>query len=106
MERKSLIKLLFNHIDKIKGLTSTISNKIYEKFSVYKKIIDIVYDFRALLKNKSAGKLDDWLLVKVSNLNIMEINSFINGIKRDIDAVKNAIIYDYNNGLLKVVWIN
>lgn len=23
-------------------------------------MIDIVYDFRALLKNKSSGKLDDW----------------------------------------------
>ena len=98
IERKLLIKLLFNPIDKIKGLTSTILNKVYEKFPVYKKIIDIVYDFRALLKNKSSGKLDDWLN-RASNLNIGEINSFINGIKRDIDAVKNAIIYDYNNGL-------
>ena len=63
IERKSLIKLLFNPIDKIKGLTSTILNKVYEKFPVYKKIIDIVYDFRALLKNKSVRVLDNWLLV-------------------------------------------
>lgn len=98
IERKSLMKLLFNPIDKIKGLTPTILNKVYEKFPVYKKIIDIVYDFRTLLKNKSSRKLDTWLN-RASNLNIREINSFINGIKRDIDAVKNAITYDYNNGL-------
>ena len=27
------------------------------------------------------------------------MNSFIHGIERDIEAVKNAIIYEYNNGL-------
>ena len=27
------------------------------------------------------------------------MNSFVNGIKRDKVAVKNAIYYDYNNGL-------
>ncbi|OOM73684.1 hypothetical protein CLPUN_44380 [Clostridium puniceum] len=59
---------------------------------------DIVSDFRTLLKNKISEKLDNWLN-RASNLNIREINSFINGIKRDINAVKNAIIYDYNNGL-------
>jgi len=100
IERKSLIKLLFKRIDKINDLTSTILNKIYEKFPIYKKIIDIVYDFRALLKNKSVVKLGNWLN-RASNLSIMEINSFINGIKRAIDSVKNAIIYDYNNGLAK-----
>jgi transposase len=31
-------------------------------------------------------------------LNIEYINSFINGTARDIIAVKNAIIYEYNNG--------
>lgn len=62
------------------------------------KKIDIVYDFRALLKNKNSGKLDTQLN-RTLNLNIREINSFINGIKRDIDAVENAIIYDYNNEL-------
>ncbi|OOM80483.1 transposase [Clostridium puniceum] len=98
IERKSLIKLLFNPIDKIKGLTPMILNKVYEKFPVYKEIIDIVSDFRTLLKNKISEKLDNWLN-RASNLNIGEINSFINGIKRDINAVKNAIIYDYNNGL-------
>lgn len=32
-------------------------------------------------------------------MNIAEINSFINGIRRDIDVVKKAIEMDYNNGL-------
>ena len=98
IERKSLVKLLFNPIDKIKGLTPIILNKVYEKFPIYKEIIDIVSDFKILLKSKCPKNLDTWL-DKASTLNIGEINSFINGIKRDIDSVKNAILYDYNNGL-------
>ncbi|KGM94563.1 transposase, partial [Clostridium botulinum D str. CCUG 7971] len=38
-------------------------------------------------------------LHKAAALKINEINSFINGLTRDIDAVKNAILYEYNNGL-------
>ena len=29
----------------------------------------------------------------------MELNSFVNLIESDIDAVKNAIIYNFSNGL-------
>ncbi|SKB00866.1 Transposase, partial [Caloramator quimbayensis] len=32
-------------------------------------------------------------------LNIPELNSYISGIERDFEAVKNAIIYEYSNGL-------
>lgn len=32
-------------------------------------------------------------------MEIDELNSFANGIRRDITAVKNAILFDYNNGL-------
>jgi len=35
------------------------------------------------------------------NLNIPEINSFINGIERDMEAVRNAIKYEYSNGLVE-----
>ena len=38
-----------------------------------------------------------WLKKLDKKLNIQECNSFINGIERDIDAVKNGIKYHYNN---------
>ncbi|MDR3594770.1 transposase [Clostridium sp.] len=98
IERKSLIKLIYNPIYKIKSLTPEILNKVYQKYPVYREIISVVSDFRTLLKDKCLKKLDAWLNRALS-LNIGEINSFINGINRDINAVKNAIIYDYNNGL-------
>ncbi len=36
---------------------------------------------------------------KASNLKIRKIDKFLNGLKRDMQAVRNAIIYEYNNGL-------
>lgn len=42
--------------------------------------------------------MDEWIN-QTSLLNIPELNSFINGITRDIEAVRNAIIYKYSNGL-------
>lgn len=42
--------------------------------------------------------MDQWIH-RATGLNVREINSFINGITRDIIAVKNAIRYEYNNGL-------
>lgn len=98
VDRKLLIKLIFNPIEKIKELTPSILNKVYEKFPDYKKIIDIVSNFKALLKNKCSNELEAWITT-TSKLNIEQLNSFINGIKRDIDSVKNSITYDYNNGL-------
>ena len=36
---------------------------------------------------------------KARKLKIDEFNSFTKGLERDINAVKNAIKYEYNNGL-------
>lgn len=42
--------------------------------------------------------LDKWMN-KTEILKITEINSFIEGMKKDITAVKNSILYPYNNGV-------
>ncbi|MBW9158721.1 transposase [Clostridium tagluense] len=65
---------------------------------MYKEIIDLVSEFRTILKSKAITKINKWM-EQACSLNNKFINSFIHGITRDITAVKNAIIYDYNNGL-------
>ncbi|MGY4686604.1 hypothetical protein [Petrotoga sp. DB-2] len=39
---------------------------------------------------------------KVSNLKVRKKDKFMNGLKRAMLAVRNAIIYEYNNGLAEV----
>ncbi|ANW97693.1 transposase [Thermoclostridium stercorarium subsp. thermolacticum DSM 2910] len=38
---------------------------------------------------------------KAKKLGIPEIDSFICGLERDLDAVRNAIKYEYSNGLVE-----
>jgi len=98
VERNKLLNLLYKPIIKVKGLTIEFVNKVNEKYPCYKEIIDLVSEFRMILKSKAINKIDKWMQ-QASALKNRYINSFINGITRDITAVKNAIIYDYNNGL-------
>lgn len=98
VERYKLLKLLYNPVTKVNGLSIECVNKVNIKYPKYKEIIDLVVDFRTILKEKSEFKINKWIQ-QASYLNNKYINSFINGITRDITAVKNAITYDYNNGL-------
>lgn len=98
VERNQLIKLLYKPIIEVKGLSTENLNKVNEKYPRYKEIIDLVCEFRAILKSKAITAFNKWI-DQASSLNNKYINSFISGIARDITAVKNAIMYDYNNGL-------
>ncbi len=61
-------------------------------------IINLVNEFKHLLESKNVDKIEEWI-EKASNLKIRKIDKFVNGLKRDVQAVRNAIIYEYNNGL-------
>ncbi len=98
VERNQLLKLLYKPIMEVKGLSIESVNQVNEKYPRCKEIIDLVCEFRTILKSKAITELKKWIDQAVS-LNNKYINSFISGITRDIVAVKNAIMYDYNNGL-------
>lgn len=51
-----------------------------------------------LLKSKNPDDLLLWV-DKATALGISELDTFINGLKQDIDAVMNSIASDFNNGL-------
>lgn len=96
--RSILLKALYNPVEKIKNLSSEQLEKVYDKYPMFKTIIDLVNSFKSVLKCKRVESLDKWI-EDATLLENKEVLSFINGITRDIIAVKNAIQYDYNNGL-------
>lgn len=98
IERDKLMKLLFHKVDKVEGLTEDIVKKVYLRDSIFKQVVELIESFRDLMKHKKVEKLKGWI-DKAKALEISEINSFINGISRDIEAIKNAIIFSYSNGL-------
>ena len=98
VDRETMITLLYKEIDEVTKITKEIFEKVINKFSEAKKIYEIVKEFKEIMFSKKYKELEKWTK-KAKKYKIPEINSFINGIERDFEAVKNAIKYNYNNGL-------
>lgn len=62
------------------------------------QLYSMLKEFHRIVFSQKSDELDEWL-IKSSKLNIDEINTYISGLKNDLDAVKNGIQYKYNNGL-------
>lgn len=98
VERKNLITLLYKDIEKVKSITKNQLERILQIYPELKIVYEIAKQFREILFSKDAFKLVEWLN-RAKALNISEINSFISGIERDFEAVRNAVMYKYSNGL-------
>ncbi|TCO78832.1 transposase [Marinisporobacter balticus] len=92
------MKLLYKPIEKVKKLTSEQLNKVLIIYPKLQDVYDIIKSFKQLVLSKNATLLDRWI-IEAKSLGIDDLNSFITGISRDIAAVKNAITYEYSNGL-------
>jgi len=98
VERKWLTKILYKPIEKVKGITESQVERVIAEYPAIGVIYDTVQSFRALISAKRVGELDEWM-ENVRHLGIDELIGFVNGLSADIGAVKNAIRYEYNNGL-------
>ncbi|WP_267889036.1 MULTISPECIES: transposase [Thermoanaerobacterium] len=72
--------------------------RICNEYPCFGKIHNIIWEFKGILTGKNVDALDKWM-EKAKKLGIPEIDSFICGLERDLDAVRNAIKYEYSNGL-------
>ena len=61
-------------------------------------LINMLRRFKEIIFSKKPRRLNKWIK-DAKKINVKELNSFITLIESDIDAVKNAIKYDYSNGL-------
>ncbi len=98
IDKKWLIRLLYKPIDQIKGISKEQLEFVLSSYPLYESILNIVSEFKAVLKSKKSELLLPWI-EKASALGIAEFDSFVEGLKLDIDAVMNAIALDFNNGL-------
>jgi len=98
IERKYLLKLLYNPIEKIKGISQEQLDKVIEFHPQLLAVYDLINNFKAIVASRNIDDLEGWFESAIS-LGSSDINSFVNGAIRDIDAVRNAITYIYSNGL-------
>lgn len=98
IERKWLVKLLYKPLCKVKGITEEQFSAVLHKYPQVGKVYSTVSEFKEIMFSKNINGLNYWIN-NTLDLGIAELNSFINGIKIDIEAVNNAILLEYNNGL-------
>ena len=98
IERKWLVSLLYRPIDEVSSISAEQLDRIIGEYPIIGRVYDAVSGFKQTLFGKKESELDKWL-EETDSLEIDELSSFTNGIRRDIAAVKNAILFDYNNGL-------
>ena len=98
IERKYLLQLLYNPIEKVKGITKEQLDKVIVKYPQLIAVYDLIATFKAMLAAHHTEDLNEWL-ISAQLLDSPDVNSFVNGVRRDIDAVKNAIATQYSNGL-------
>ena len=77
VERTTMISLLYKEIEEVKNITKEIFDKIIKMFPEAGKIYGIIKEFKEIMFSKKEKELDSWIN-KTRELNIPEINSFIN----------------------------
>lgn len=95
---KQITSLIYNKVNEKSEITPAQLEQVYKKYPQIKQVLDVVYNFKEALFSGDKNQLDGWIK-SAKEMDINEINSFIKGVEQDIDAVKNAIIYPYSNGL-------
>ena len=96
--RKWMIKLIYHGIEKVKGITQEQYEAVIKKYPHLINAYQILHQFHTLVFSKKPDELESWIY-EAEKLNITEVNSFLVGLQKDLPAVKNGIIYSYNNGL-------
>ena len=77
-----------------------LAEEILKSSSVLKELRTAYVSFRQVINGSSILDLEDWLKSN-NNTKLKSLKSFVNGINHDINAVKNAILYNWTNGLIE-----
>jgi transposase len=71
-------------------LVAVIENNVPELIAARKAI----GDFQSMIRSKSTVRLDGWIAMSKGSL----VSSFVNGVEKDLAAVRNAIVSPWSNG--------
>ncbi len=96
--RKFMCQLIYRELEKVKGLTLEQYDAAVKKYPMLGQLYSLLKEFHRIVFSQKSDELDEWL-IKSIKLDIDEINTYVTGLKSDLDAVKNGIRYKYNNGL-------
>lgn len=81
-------------------LTDEHKKYIYDQYPHIRELDCCIKEFRNILKTRKVPLLH-LFIEKYSDSNFKTLKRFANGLKRDIDAVENAVAYEYSNGFVE-----
>ncbi len=81
-------------------LTEEHKEYIYEHYSQIPEICRCIKEFREIFVKRNVPML--YLFIeRYKTSSIKAIKSFSKGLERDIEAIENAVAYDYSNGFVE-----
>lgn len=98
IQRRSLIQLIYKGLSDVKTITKTQYEQVLKTYPVITELYAAIKEFYEILYSRRDERLETWL-EKIENFDIPELQTYVNGIRIDINAVKNGIKLKYNNGL-------
>lgn len=99
IHRVSLTQLVYKELEEVKLITKDQYEALLKQYPELAKLYALIKDFHRILFSKKVEELDKWIAKASTYETIPELLSYVGGLKQDHEAVKNAILYDYNNGL-------
>ncbi len=98
IQRKSLCQLIYKKLENVATITSGQYEQALKKYPMLSELYSLVKEFHTVMFSKKPEKLDKWI-ESAQKHDMPELQSFVEGISKDLEAIKNGIIYSYNNGL-------
>lgn len=98
IQRKSLCQLIYKKLEDVATISAGQCEQVLEMYPLLGTLYSLVKEFHTVMFSKRPEKLDAWI-ESAKKHNISELQSFVEGILKDLTAIKNGIIHPYNNGL-------
>lgn len=94
---KQIVWILLKSEEKLKDEEKDLKKKIIENSDEIRKGLELLNKFRSMVREKQADKYEQWL-TEAQNKALTEFANFAKGLKRDNEAVKNALSEKWSNG--------
>ena len=98
VQRKSITQLVYKSIDDVKTINKLQYEQVLKTYPIIADLYASVKELPEIIYSKHSDRLYTWLSI-LEDYNIPELQTYVNGIRTDIDAVKNGIEFQYNNEL-------
>ena len=98
LPRKLFCQLIYRELEKVNGLTQEQYEGAIKKHPVLGELYALLREYHKIIFFQKSEDLENWI-TQAASMEIDELDTYLNGLRADISAVKNAICYKYNNSL-------